>query len=116
MGAMDLQHIQYMELRKGLQVLGTCEGLTENRAQEKGARSASASGVPSSDLRRRPLQKLVLQRYTGLERLLRGAGKAMNIRGELTEMETQGPAYSLQTSRENSDYEHKPGNGIGATG
>jgi len=74
MGAMDLQHIQYRELRKGLQVW--------------------ACGY---------------ERHKGFERFLQRAAKAMNMKVEWTEMETQGLAYLLQTSRENSDYEHKPG-------
>jgi hypothetical protein len=57
MGAMDLQHIQYRELGKGLQVW--------------------ACGY---------------ERHKGFERFLPGAGKAMNIKGERMELETQGPA------------------------
>jgi hypothetical protein len=33
----------------------------------------------------------------------------MNIKEEQTEIATQGPARSLQTGSENSDYDHKPG-------
>ena len=99
MGAMDLQHFQYRDLGKCLQVWAG-ENVWRQAVifaiwylRKEWSRIEDGATLPSSGQALRwPLQKLVQQRHKGFERLLRGARKAKNIKGEWTEIETQGPA------------------------
>jgi len=96
---MDLQHKQYKGVGKELASLAGREGLAvigefKNLAITEEAERDWGRGhlPPAAGERKVAATKDGVTKAQGLERFLREAGKAMNIRAELTELASQGPA------------------------